>query len=43
MIKTIFANPFLRIPTLLLLSAGTVVTVAGGYYAVYWIVTFFGN
>lgn len=42
-LETFWKNPFLRIPVMLCLSAGTVVAIAGGFYVAYRVVTWIGN
>ena len=43
MIKTVLANPVLRVPFLFASAAGAIAAVAGGYWTIYQIVTFIGN
>ncbi|HUP58394.1 MAG TPA: hypothetical protein VM598_13130 [Bdellovibrionota bacterium] len=43
MIKTVLSNPFLRVPFLFGAAAGAIAGVAGGYWAIYQVVTFIGN
>jgi hypothetical protein len=43
MLKMIFGNTFLRVPFLFAAAAGSVVAIAGGFVAIYKIVTLIGN